>query len=210
MEVILIDIYIKPVKKASIIKKRNVNLRDVAEVYAPANLKTKVESVNVMNIKEEIKKIYLLSAIDIIKSVNKEFPECSINIVGEIDTIVQYEPAAPKTNKIWTFTKIAFIVIVLFAGAATAIMSFHTDAQIPQVLENYYYIFFGEQVTRPLIIEIPYSIGLAVGIISFYNHIFKWHITDDPTPLEVEMTTYEQDVDACVMDNLSGEKRSDQ
>lgn len=204
------DIYIKTVKKASIIKKRNVIVKDIADVYAPSTLKSKVESVNVMNIKQEQKKNYLISSIDIIKAIDKQFPDCSINMVGEIDTIIQYEPEAPKVNKLWLFIKIAFIVIILFAGAATAIMSFHTDAQIPEVLENYYFMFFGEKIERPYIIEIPYSIGLAVGIIAFYNHIFKWHITDDPTPLEVEMTTYEEDVDRCEIDNLSGEKRSSQ
>lgn len=204
------DIYIKTVKKASIIKKRNVIVKDIADVYAPSTLKSKVESVNVMNIKQEQKKNYLISSIDVIKAIGKQFPDCSINMVGEIDTIIQYEPEAPKVNKLWLFIKIAFIVIILFAGAATAIMSFHTDAQIPEVLENYYFMFFGEKIERPYIIEIPYSIGLAVGIIAFYNHIFKWHITDDPTPLEVEMTTYEEDVDRCEIDNLSGEKRSSQ
>lgn len=203
------DIYLKPVKKASIIKKRNVNVKDISEVYAPSNLKSKIESVTVMVIKEGIKRNYLISSIDIIKAIDKEFPNSTINLIGEMDTIIQYEPNEHKENKIWLFIKVALIAIVLFAGAATAIMSFHTDAQIPQVLENYYYIFFGEEVKRPLIIEIPYSIGLALGIIVFYNHIFKWHITDDPTPLEVEMTTYEQDVDSCVIDNLSGEKRSE-
>lgn len=204
------DIYIKTVKKASIIKKRNVIVKDIADVYAPSTLKSKVESVNVINIKQEQKKNYLISSIDVIKAIDKQFPDCSINMVGEIDTIIQYEPEAPKVNKLWLFIKIAFIVIILFAGAATAIMSFHTDAQIPEVLENYYFMFFGEKIERPYIIEIPYSIGLAVGIIAFYNHIFKWHITDDPTPLEVEMTTYEEDVDRCEIDNLSGEKRSSQ
>lgn len=204
------DIYIKTVKKVSIIKKQNVIISDIAEVYAPSTLKGKVNSVKVMNIKDDKKKNYLLSSIDVVKAINKEFPECKINMLGEKDTIIQYEPKEIKHNQLWMYTKILFVIIILFAGATTAIMSFHTDAQIPEVLENYYYIFFGERVERPLIIEIPYSIGLAVGIIAFYNHFFKWHITEDPTPLEVEMTTYEQDVDDCIVDNLSGEKRSDQ
>lgn len=202
------DIYIKTVKKASIIKKKNIIVNDIAEVYAPANMKSKISSIYVMNIKDDKKKNYLISSIDVIKAISKEYPEYTINMVGEKDTIIEYQPQEPKNNKLWIYTKIFFVVIILFAGAMTAIMSFHTDAQIPEVLENYYYIFFGQKVERPLIIELPYSIGLAVGIIVFYNHFFSWHITDDPTPLEVEMTTYEQDVDDCIIDNLNGEKRS--
>jgi stage V sporulation protein AA len=44
---------------------------------------------------------------------------------------------------------------------------------------------------------------LALGIIVFYNHIFKWKFTEDPTPLQVEMSSYEKDVDDCILDNLS-------
>ncbi len=202
------DIYIKPVKKASIIKKRNVIIQDIAEIYAPSNLKTKISSINVMTIPDETKKNYLLSSIDVIKAISKEVPNSTVNIVGEIDTIIQYQPKQPTDNKVWTWAKVLFIVLILFAGSVTAIMSFHTDAQIPQVLENYYKIFFGQESERPLIIEIPYSIGLAAGIIVFYNHIFKWNFTDDPTPLEVEMTVYESDVDDCMIDSLSGPQRS--
>jgi stage V sporulation protein AA len=131
------------------------------------------------------------------------FPECKLNMVGERDTIIEYIPNQPKENKIWLYLKIIFASVILFAGAATAIMSFHTDAQIPQILEKYYHIFFGEQADKTYIIEIPYSIGLALGIIVFYNHFFKWKLTEDPTPLQVEMSSYEKDVDECMLDNLT-------
>ena len=39
-------------------------------------------------------------------------------------------------------------------------------------------------------IEICYAIGMPVGIIIFYNHIGKKKITQDPTPIEVEMRKY--------------------
>ena len=42
--------------------------------------------------------------------------------------------------------------------------------------------------------EIPYSIGLAVGIVIFFNHFGKKMLTTDPTPIEVQMTTYEEEV----------------
>ena len=96
--------------------------------------------------------------------------------------------------------------IVLFAGSATAIMSFHSDAQMATVFENYYYIFFNERVENPAIIDLPYAIGLAVGIVVFFNHLGSKKLTSDPTPIEVELSIYEDDVNTNIIDTLNKEK----
>ena len=54
--------------------------------------------------------------------------------------------------------------------------------------------------------EIPYSIGLAVGITVFFNHCSKRKLTTDPTPIEVEMTTYEEEV---IKNQLSTAKKGE-
>jgi stage V sporulation protein AA len=50
-------------------------------------------------------------------------------------------------------------------------------------------------------LELFYCIGLAVGIIVFFNHIGKKKITSDPTPIQVEMRKYEKDVDTTFIEN---------
>ncbi len=49
------------------------------------------------------------------------------------------------------------------------------------------------------ILELSYSVGLAVGIIVFFNHIGGRRITKDPTPIEVEMRVYEKDVNQALI-----------
>ena len=90
----------------------------------------------------------------------------------------------------------------------TAIMSFHSDAQIPTVFQNMYKIFFGVESSKPYVIYIPYSIGLAVGIIVFFNHVGMKKISRDPTPIEVEMTTYENESAESIIDRLGKEKKN--
>jgi stage V sporulation protein AA len=64
-------------------------------------------------------------------------------------------------------------------------------------------MFFGYEKENPAIIAVPYSIGLGLGIIVFYNHFFSRKITDDPTPIEVEMELYENDVTDALVDIIS-------
>ncbi len=55
------------------------------------------------------------------------------------------------------------------------------------------------------VLEVAYSLGLALGIIVFFNHIGGRRITKDPTPIEVSMRNYEEDVNKALVDTAGRE-----
>lgn len=197
------DIYIKPEKKVNITGEGILRLKDVAQVLAEKNIKTQVENLHLMKIEGNEKKNLLVSVIDIVEKINAALPGNTINNLGECDTVVEYSPRKKRQSKALLWLKVFFVSIVLLAGSATAIMSFHSDAQISTVFENYYYIFFNEKIENPMIIDLPYSLGLAFGIIVFFNHFSGKKITNDPTPIEVEMSVYESEVTDSLIDTLN-------
>ena len=197
------DIYIKPEKKVNITGEGILRLKDVAQVLAEKNIKTQVENLHLMKIEGSEKKNLLVSVIDIVEKINAALPGNTVNNLGECDTVVEYSPRKKSQNMALLWLKVFFVSIVLLAGSATAIMSFHSDAQISTVFENYYYIFFNEKIENPMIIDLPYSIGLAFGIIVFFNHFSGKKITNDPTPIEVEMSVYESEVTDSLIDTLN-------
>ena len=50
------------------------------------------------------------------------------------------------------------------------------------------------------ILEATYSVGIGIGVVFFFNHFGKWKITEDPTPMEVEMREYEDQVDLTILE----------
>jgi len=182
----------------------------VAEVIATADVADKVNQMSLLSIPQdnEKKKSYLVSVTDIIKKIKKAYPEYTVNNVGEIDTLVQYASEKSRDRPWLKWLRVAFVMLVLFVGSSTAIMSFHNDGQMPRIFETYYRIFYGVERDNPRIISIPYSIGLALGIFVFYNHFMGKKITDDPTPIEVEMEIYENDVTDTVVEVLSQRKKA--
>lgn len=62
-----------------------------------------------------------------------------------------------------------------------------------------YEIITGERNDYPYLLQIPYSIGLGLGMIVFFNHIFKKRLNEEPSPLEVEMFNYQLDLDQYVV-----------
>lgn len=203
------DIYIKPVQKAVVTGRKVVYLKDIADVYVSGGKNQDLDTMIVLKITGDKKENYLISVMDVIKTINNHLPDATVSNVGEMDVIVEYSPVEKKQSTLFLYAKIAFVFIVLMAGASTAIMSFHSDAQMPKIFENYYYIFFRQNVDMPSIIAIPYSIGLAVGIIVFFNHFSKIYITKDPTPIEVQMTTYEKETVANIVDTLSSKNKQE-
>jgi len=205
------NVYIKPKRKTNLCNKTEIKISDVAEVIAPKDELKKINKMKLQSIKNngEKKTNYVVSVTDIITLINNVYPNATINNVGETDTWVQHITKKSHDNKVLKWLKVLFVSIVLMIGSSTAIMSFHTDGQLSKVFEKYYQIFYGEEKTNPLIINIPYSIGLAVGIIVFYNHFMGKKITDDPTPVEVEMELYDRDVTDTVIDILSQKQEGD-
>ena len=87
-------------------------------------------------------------------------------------------------------------------------MAFHNDIGIREVFAQVYRLISGEQKQGITILELSYSVGLALGIIVFFNHIGGGRITKDPTPIEVEMRNYEDDVNNALAETAGREKKT--
>ncbi len=204
------EIFIKPSQKVTLIEKSKVVLSDIAEICCipDSNDTETVGNITLLEIEKNKDRQYLISALDVVKKISKKYPDAKIQCIGETETLIDYLSKPKNENKILEKIKIIFVCTVLFGGAMTAIMSFHSDAQMPAVFQNMYRIFFGVEATKPYIIYIPYSIGLAVGIIAFFNHFGMKKISRDPTPIEVEMTTYEKESADSIINKLGKEKKN--
>ncbi|MBQ2679489.1 MAG: stage V sporulation protein AA [Firmicutes bacterium] len=199
------EIYIKPAKKVFISMRKSVYLKDVAEIYTKSRQKSEINNLIVLQIKEDAHHTEVISVIDIIKLLDTNFPGNTVINVGENNIVVDYTPRPKKDTKFINFMKIMMITIITFIGSATAIMSFNSEGQIPRILENFYYIFFRKNEINPAVVTIPYSVGICLGIIIFFNHFSKAKLTIDPSPIEVEMTTYEKETIESIIDNKERE-----
>lgn len=202
MENCLTTIYLKPVKKATIISKKYVTIQDITDLHGPKEIIKDLYPLVVMNLPEDKNKDYLVSILDIIKVIQNYNDELVVYNLGESDTIINFVKDVKKENIFATFIKVVFVAAVLITGSAVAIMAFHTDTQLPKVFTNFYFLLLGNNDYQPYLIEIPYSIGLAIGISVFFNHFSKIKYTNDPTPIEVELKLYENQVEDSIINVL--------
>jgi len=205
------DIYIKPARKAAVYGASYITAGDVCEVQADAAVAERVRKLKLIPTDDAVKarrkrKIYLVSVIDIIRAIEQSLPGHTINNVGETDTVVVYHARGMKESRILQIIKVGLMGLVFAVGASTAVMSFHNDAEIPKVFAAYHKMLTGEETDKPRVIQVSYIVGLAGGIIVFFNHIGGKKIKDDPSPIEIEMSDYDKTITASLVEFLSDER----
>lgn len=194
------DIYISIHRKTTVTKKKLIQLKDIAEISAPEHAIRKVENIIVFDINKDQKANYIISIIQVIKSILKEFPEATISNEGEESVVLQYLPEDYKENRVWQLCKLGVVALTLFVGSTITIMAYHEDVALLKVFSAIQGMFTGTKTDQPNWISIPYSIGIGTGIIVFYNQFGVKKLTNDPTPIQVEMSKYDKDIDTCLVD----------
>ncbi|OCL27004.1 stage V sporulation protein AA [Orenia metallireducens] len=172
-------------------------ISDLAEVITNKELQDKLEKVKVKEVTEKAGQSMIVTALEIIRAIKREFPQSGIKHLGEADVIVDIEENFQNNlrdnqpSRLYIFA----IGIILFFGAAMAIMNFHADVSMVKVHQQIYKLIMGESKENPLLLNIPYSIGLGFGMIVFFNQIYKYKFNKkDPSPLEIEMYLYKNKV----------------
>ena len=126
----------------------------------------------------------VISVMHLIELLSEEFPTLDVENIGETEVVVER------------------------VGAAFTIIAFHNDISIIRVFDRIYELVAGQKPDGVTVLEVSYSIGLAVGIIAFFNHIGGRRLTKDPTPIEVEMRVYEDQVNQALAETADREGKT--
>lgn len=198
-------LYIK-IDKDILLKKRQVTLQDIAKMECTnqaALRQLKQKKIYTFRDKDEKtqkeKQSVVFSILKIIELIHEDYPNLDITNEGEKDFIIEYSPE--EERRLLEYTKAAVLAIIIFFGAAFTIMSFNNDIGITDVFEKFYVQVMGEKPQGITVLEISYCIGLSLGIIVFFNHFGQKKITTDPTPIQVQMRKYADDIDKVFIEN---------
>lgn len=181
----------------------HVYLQDIARLSCtnPVVL-NRLRVLAVANLDPERPGRYVMSVMDLIELIRKKEPALTIAPLGETDFILTYEKPSAH-HMILRVIKIAFICLASFFGAAFSIMTFNTDADVGTLFAQIYAQVTGQTSSGFTVLEISYSIGLGLGVLFFFNHFGHMKITSDPTPMQVQMRCYEDDINKTIIEDIS-------
>ena len=203
-------LYLK-IEENVVLEKADVTIKDVAKIQLEDKVaKGRINLIRLHQfdpfVKGKNKQVMTFSILKVIELIQKEYPQISIVNLGESDFIVHY--VRKQENPLWQFVKVCLISIIIFFGAAFMIITFNREIAITLVLDFVYGQLTGIVPKSATILDISFCIGLPIGVLVFYNHFGRKKLTDDPTPIQVAMRKYEQDVDKTYIENSSREGKN--
>lgn len=182
------------------VKTTLVTLGDIAEVWCQNQVlqeQCKALVIVALQAKDGSRKVG--SILQIIEKIEEMNAEVEIQNLGESDFVVEYR--SKKNTAVMDFLKAAFVCAISLIGAAFAIMTFNNDGDVISIFDTMTTLITGQEPQRISLMEIAYAVGLPLGIILFFNHFSKKQVTRDPTPIEVQMRLYEDNICHTMVEN---------
>lgn len=195
-------VYIKT-SLSSKVHKTHVTVGDVAKVYCEDKSMTqKIRALKIYTFHNPKDNRIIFSTMKLIEIICEHYPKAELCPIGEIDFVIEYE-AQNQKKLIPSWFNALICCVIIFFGAAFTIMTFNTDVSVAKLFAQVYTDITGRAHEGVTILEIAYSIGIALGIIIFYNHFGKKKLSKDPTPIELEMRKYETEIETALVDGVS-------
>lgn len=200
---------------------------DVVYLKFEAKIQTDQEKVYVSDVteivcrddqkKEQIRNIAIhsfgipdrdvVTALYIVNEIEKQVRDVVVVPLGAENVILE-RIKNKQPSRLFEVVKVIFVSMVCFFGTGFTIMAFHNDIGIRGVFEQISSLITGTEGLGVMILEISYAFGLTAGILLFFNHIGKRRITKDPTPIEVSMRNYEDDVNKTLSETWDREGKT--
>lgn len=177
--------------------RQTVKLRDIADICCTdAGMRSSIGSLVIATLKKD-ERHRVLSAMDVVRIIRCASPGATVTVLGENEFILTLA-STRQTPPLCSFLGAALVCLITFFGAAFSVASFNNDVDIALLFDQILKTAGHADDFLPWL-QISYSIGIPLGILIFYNHLSKKKMTEDPTPLEVEMQLYEQEENTAII-----------
>lgn len=196
-------VYIALKEKISIDVDRSLKINELGHIFC--NNKSIEQVIGNLTVYKSAKKEdwdYIDSKYIVEKAIGYN-PNLDVIMIGAKEVLIEIK-SIEYNRKIWRLIKISAIIIILFFGSAIAIVNFHEDVNMTKSLEKIYYTFTGKNVKKPKIMTIPYSIGMGIGIISFFSRVISLseRRKKEPGPMEIESYLYDKDMEDYLLQEM--------
>jgi len=189
-------VYIRLRSRVRIQRGKEVRLRDIAHVLTSSEeQERRLIELELLRPGPEDGNLILIDILQIIPQIRGVLPDVSVELIGSGHTLVEVVEGNGKPSK----SLFILVWLLLFFGSALTIMNFHADVSMQEVQIRIVEMITGRRDEHPYLFQVAYSIGIGFGMAVFFNHLFKKKWNEEPTPLEVEMFLYQQNVDQYVV-----------
>ncbi|BBI33138.1 stage V sporulation protein AA [Cohnella abietis] len=199
-------VYVRMRRRAIVRPHSVVTLGDVARLVTVGRLEERLKRLPLHTISAKDGNLLLIDMLQVVKAIREAEPGMVIETFGEPHVLLEISPSREIKPR-WVILVLAWLL--LFFGSGMAMMNFHADVNMPAVQRRITELITGRPDSHPWLFQIPYSIGIGMGMLLFFNRLFRKRHNDEPNPLEVEMFMYQENVNHYVITEEYNKKHED-
>lgn len=199
-------VYVRMRRRAVVRPGAVVYLGDVARLVTETALQKRLEKLPLHKVTAADGNLVLIDMLQVVKAIREAEPGMVIETFGEPHVLLEISPAGEVKPR-----KVVLVLawLLLFFGSGMAMMNFHADVNMPAVQLRITELITGKGSKHPWLFQIPYSIGVGMGMLLFFNRLLRKRLNDEPNPLEVEMFMYQENVNHYVITEEYRKKHED-
>ena len=188
-------VYLRMKKRISVQPLGTVKLGTAARLLADPSLMEELKQLALYTHRPEDGNRVVIDVLQIVKALRETVPGVTVEAYGEPQVLIMVESAQRSPRLLMLIGA----WLLLFFGAGLAIMNFHTDVSMKEVHQRLAFLLTGRDSVHPLWFQVPYSIGIGLGMVIFFNHLFHKRMNEEPNPLELEMFMYQENINTYVI-----------
>ncbi|MDK2564721.1 stage V sporulation protein AA [Romboutsia sedimentorum] len=185
-DIYLIPKSIKPFKT----NKPSIYLEDIYAIY-PKDCENKLKNICLRQYKEIVSNYDVIHLGEIIQSVSDKFPNLRLNFLKPDDIIIFFDDCKKDRTK---YIRVFIVSIVVLMGSIMGIMNFHADVN----MAHSQFMMVDAITDNPKeympYFQLPYSIGIGIGVALFFNKFIPTYSKGEPSPLDLKMISLDAEI----------------
>lgn len=186
------EIYLIPKKIEPFnIKKQSIYLKDIYCVY-PEKYEDKISNIILRNYDNNSSKYDVIHLGEVIESIKKLDSSTHINFLKKDDIVIYFDHGKKDRSK---YLRVFLVSIIVLMGSIMGIMNFHADVNMDKSQLKMVTTIAKDPVEYLPYFQIPYSIGIGLGVAIFFNKFIPTYAKDEPSPLDLRMCSLNKEVE---------------
>lgn len=186
------DIYLIPKK----IKPFNVNIKKIYlnDIYAvyPKEIEVALDDICLRTYENNDLIYDVIHIGEVIEQINNKLPKSSINFLKPDDVVIFFDKNKKDRTK---YIRVVLVCIVILMGSVMGIMNFHADVNMGASQYKMVQILTKNAKVYLPYFQIPYSIGIGIGVAIFFNKFIPNYSKYEPSPMELKMSSLNKEIE---------------
>lgn len=184
-------IYLIPKSVKPIKRNHRLYMKDIYSVY-PKEYEETINNICIRDYINNQSKYDVIHLGELIEIININCRDVRLNFLKPDDVIIFFEDEKKDTTK---YIRIFIISIVVLMGSIMGIMNFHADVNMAHSQFMMVDAITNNPKENLPYFQIPYSLGIGLGVAVFFNKFIPTYSKGEPSPLDLKIKSLNKEIE---------------